>query len=187
MYYGMRRPHRASVRLTDATASPTLLSRRILVRIRWIQHVRRCRCRRSSLSKTVPILRSKVVARGGRAVRDHVERRRIHSHAEFAEGSHQRLASNPRRAEQRNGDGHVLCAVERSDPIVRGVGRVRRFQRGPLEDVFKRRNQSASPSPAPRRAMNASIGGSSARRLRRVNFFRRLSHESLRIHPRRWK
>ena len=40
-----------SVRLTDTRVSPTLLSRRILVRIRWIQHVRRCRCRRSSFRR----------------------------------------------------------------------------------------------------------------------------------------
>ena len=57
--------------------------------------------------------------------------------------------------EQRNGDGHVLSAVERSDPIVRGVGRYADFK-GPLEDVFKReikRDRRATPV-----RMNVSIG-----------------------------
>ena len=73
---------------------------------------------------------------------------------------------------------------KRSNRSRRGEGTP--ISRGPLEDVFKRRNQSARRR-GPRRADERLNWGQLRAKAAKGEFFRRLSRESLRIHPRRWK
>ena len=119
-------------------------------------------------------------------MRDDVERRRIHSHAELAEEA---IKDLPRIRDALNNETATDTFFAPSNEAIQsfaaweGTPISKRASRRCFQTTKSKRSSSRT---TPCR-MNVSIGGSSARRLRRVNFFRRLSRESLRIHPRRWK